>query len=48
MPLLLVGLLAGGGLGFFAGGGTDGVGKIVKYSVIGGGLYLTAKHFKVI
>lgn len=51
MPLILAGLAGfalGGGAGFIGGGGVDGLSRIVKYGVIGAGLYYGGKHFKVI
>lgn len=48
MPLAAIALLGGGAGGFFLGRGTEGIGNIIKWGVIGGGLYLGAKAFKVI
>ena len=49
MPALpwIIGLLGVGGTGgFFAGGGFNGIGNIVKWASVGFGLYLLANHFK--
>ena len=46
MPLLLLG---GGFLGgFLTSKGVDAVGGVVKWTAIGAGGYLAAKHFKLI
>lgn len=40
--------VAGGGLGFFAGGGADAIRDVIKYAVIGAGIYLVAKKTRVL
>lgn len=35
-------------VGFFSAKGSDSVGSIVKWGVLGGGMYIGAKAFKVI
>jgi len=49
MPVpIIIALLGGTGAGFVLGKGTDGLSSIIKWGVIGGGVYVGAKAFKVI
>ncbi len=45
MPVLLIAALAAG-VGFIAGKGIDGAGKIVQWGVIGAGAFLVYRHVK--
>jgi hypothetical protein len=47
MPIIAV-FAVGAVAGFFVGRGTEGLGNLVKWGVIGTGGYVAAKHLKVI
>ena len=51
MPYLIVfglGVTVGGAGGFVAGDGVEGVSRAVKWVAVAGGVYVAARHFKVI